>query len=85
MERCESRTGGACARPATWEHSVHAGNREGGRFLYHSYWCDQHAVSVAEKRQRDRIAPPRMTRIGSGDVATAAESRRAEDDDGRQG
>jgi hypothetical protein len=85
MERCESRTGGICTRPATWEHSVHAGNREAGRFLYHSYWCDEHAASVAEKRRQDRIAPPRMTRVASGDTVAAVDSRHVEGNDGRQG
>ena len=63
MERCEGKTGGICTRPATWKHSVHVGNREDGRFLYNSYWCDEHAQIVADRRRRDRVAPPRMTRI----------------------
>lgn len=63
MERCEGKTGGICTRVATWKHSVYAGNREAGRFLYHSYWCDEHAARVTEQRQRDRVAPPKMAPI----------------------
>jgi hypothetical protein len=63
MEQCESRTGGICARPATWKQSVYAGNRESGRFLYHAYWCDEHAEGVAERRREEWVAPPEMARI----------------------
>jgi hypothetical protein len=61
MEQCEAKTGGACTQVATWKHSVHAGNREAGRLLYHSYWCDVHAKRVEDQRRRDRIPPPKMT------------------------
>jgi hypothetical protein len=63
MERCESKTGGICTRPAIWKQSVHAGNREAGRLLYHSYWCDEHAQRVADHRRRDKLPPAEMTRI----------------------
>lgn len=63
MERCEGKTGGICMRAATWKHDVYAGNREGGRLLYHSYWCDEHAERIARKRQEDWVAPAKMTRI----------------------
>ena len=63
MEHCESKTGGACMRPATWKQSVHTGNGEAGRFLYYSYWCDEHAASILEKRRLDWSAPPSMTRM----------------------
>lgn len=63
MERCEGKAGGICTRDATWKHSIHAGNREDGRFLYNSYWCDEHAERVTQQRKQDWIAPPRMTRI----------------------
>jgi hypothetical protein len=64
MERCEARTNGICTRPATWKQSVHTGVREAGRFLYYSYWCDEHAERIAEKRRRDWLSPPRMVRTG---------------------
>ncbi len=69
MERCESKTGGICTLPATWEHSVHAGNRAAGRLLYRSYWCDEHAEGVAERRRRDWLPPPRMMRLAQEDPA----------------
>ena len=62
MEHCESKTGGACMRPATWEQSVRAGDRDAGRLLYHSYWCDEHAERVAAQRRQDRMAAPTMMR-----------------------
>ena len=68
MERCESKTDGICRRPATWKQSVRAGNREAGRLLYHSYWCDEHAERVAQRRRQDWIAPPTMTRIDEGEA-----------------
>ena len=63
MEQCESKSGGICTRAATWKQRVHAGNREDGRFQYHSYWCDEHAERIAEKRRVDWIAPAKMVRI----------------------
>lgn len=63
MERCEAKSGGSCARPATWKQSVHAGNRAAGRLLYHSYWCDEHAQRVAEHRRRDKSPAAEMTQI----------------------
>ena len=63
MEACESKVGGVCGRPATWKQTVHAGHREAGRFLLHSYWCDEHAERIVQKRQRDWLPPPRMVRL----------------------
>ena len=63
MKRCEGKTGGVCTHPATWKHSIYAGNREAGRFLYASYWGHEHAKHVAEHRKQNRIAPPRMSRL----------------------
>ena len=63
MNQCESKTGGICAQVATWKQSVHAGNREAGRLLFHSYWCDEHADRVTKKRSQDWASPPKMERI----------------------
>jgi hypothetical protein len=63
MEHCESKVGGICSRPATWKQAIHAGHRDTGRFLYHSFWCDQHAESVSERRRREWLPPPRMVRM----------------------
>jgi hypothetical protein len=63
MQRCESKVGGACTVPATWNQAVHAGDRATGRVLYHSYWCDTHAEAVTERRRREWSPPPRMVRI----------------------
>ena len=65
MEQCESKMGGVCAQSATWKQSVHAGQRESGRLLYHSYWCDEHAEKIAAKRRLNRVAPPTMVRIST--------------------
>jgi hypothetical protein len=61
MEQCESRVGGICARPATWKQTIHAGQRDQGRFLMHAVWCDEHADRVVQKRRRESLAPPQMT------------------------
>jgi hypothetical protein len=63
MQLCESKTGGICARDATWKQSVHAGRGEVGRLLYHSYWCDEHARRVAEHRKQGWLPPAKMTQI----------------------
>lgn len=63
MEQCEGKVGGICGRPATWKQIVHAGYREAGRFLMHSYWCDEHAERIIEKRRREWQAPPQMVRM----------------------
>jgi hypothetical protein len=60
MEQCESKVGGICPRPATWKQIVHAGHREAGRFLLHSYWCDAHADTIIAKRRREFLPPPQM-------------------------
>jgi hypothetical protein len=61
MEQCESKIGGICARPATWKQTVRAGQRDQGRVLMYSTWCDQHAENIIQKRQRDWLPPPQMT------------------------
>jgi hypothetical protein len=63
METCESKIGGVCARAATWKQIVHVGNRESGRVLYHSYWCDEHAEAVTDRRRREWSPPPRLVRV----------------------
>ena len=63
METCESKVGGTCTRPATWKQSVHAGNRDAGRFLLNSYWCDIHADSIVQRRKREFLPSPRMARL----------------------
>jgi hypothetical protein len=63
MGQCESKTAGGCGKAATWEQTVQAGDRPSGRFLYHSYWCDEHAESIVQKRRRDRLPAPMMKRI----------------------
>jgi hypothetical protein len=63
MQRCESKSNGSCAREATWKQSVHAGKGEVGRFLYFSYWCDEHAGRIAEHRKRGWLPPAKMTQI----------------------
>jgi hypothetical protein len=66
MRQCESKTDGVCARPATWEQDVHAGNRDAGRLLYRSYWCDEHAERITQRRRQNWMPPPAMTRIDEG-------------------
>lgn len=63
MEHCESKTRGSCRQPATWKQTVQAGKRESGRFLYYSYWCDEHAEIIVYKRRLDRLTPPMMVRL----------------------
>jgi hypothetical protein len=63
MKPCESKTRGICLRAATWKQTVHAGNRAAGRFLYHSYWCDEHAEIIAARRRLDFMPPPTMAPI----------------------
>ena len=65
MEQCESKVGGVCGRPATWKQAVHAGQGGTGRILLHSYWCDQHAEAIVEKRRREWLAPPDMMRLAT--------------------
>lgn len=63
MEQCQARTGGVCNQVATWKQSVHVGDRQDGRFLYYSYWCDEHAKRVAEHRKQNWVTPATMTQI----------------------
>lgn len=63
MAVCESKVGGICTRPATWRQAIHAGQRNQGRILMHALWCDEHADSIVQKRQREWLAPPVMTRL----------------------
>jgi hypothetical protein len=63
MEHCESKVGGICTREATWKQTVHAGQRDAGRFLNHSFWCDEHAESVTERRRREWLPPPKMVQM----------------------
>jgi len=62
---CESKVDGVCGRPATWKQAVHAGHRDSGRFLMFSYWCDTHAETIAQRRRREWLAPPRLSRLGA--------------------
>jgi len=63
MEQFESKVGGVCGRSATWKQAVHAGERVSGRILFHSYWCDEHADKITQRRRRDLVSPPIMARI----------------------
>jgi len=63
MEQCQAKVGGACIRDATWIQAVRAGDRIGGRLLYSTFWCDEHAERVVERRKTNWIAAPLMTRI----------------------
>ena len=64
MERCESKLGGPCTRPAAWQQAIHAGQRDQGRILMYSKWCDEHAENITQKRRRESLAPPDMTPLG---------------------
>ncbi len=63
VEQCEGKIGGVCQRPATWKQAVHAGQRGTGRILLHSYWCDEHAESIVQKRRREWLPAPDMARM----------------------
>ena len=63
MEQCESKVGRVCGQVATWKQAVHAGDRQSGRVLFHSYWCDEHAEKITQKRRLERAQPPIMVRI----------------------
>jgi hypothetical protein len=62
MDQCEGKIGGICTRPATWKQTVHAGNKAAGRVLMHSYWCDEHAENIVQRRRREWLAPAHMER-----------------------
>ena len=61
MAQCESKVGGVCARSATWRQTIRAGQRDQGRVLMYSNWCDEHAENIIQKRRRESLAPPQMT------------------------
>ena len=63
MAQCESKVGGICDRPATWKQAMHAGQRETGRIVLHSYWCDEHAERIRQKRRTDWLVPPDMAEL----------------------
>jgi hypothetical protein len=63
MDQCESKVGGICRREATWKQAVHADQRGTGRILLHSYWCDEHAEVIVQRRRREHLAPPDMMRL----------------------
>ena len=63
MNVCQSKTDGVCIQAATWKQSVHAGAGETGRFLYDTYWCDDHAKRIEAHRKLNWVAPARMTAI----------------------
>ena len=63
MGLCESRIGGICTRPATWKQAIHAGQRDQGRLLMYSKWCDAHAGNIIQKRRRESLTPPQMTPV----------------------
>ena len=65
MEKCGATVGGACVRPATWRQDVHAGTGDQGPFVYHAYWCDEHATRIIEKRRVEWGTPPKMVRIAA--------------------
>ena len=61
VKQCESKVGGVCARPAAWKQTIYAGQRDQGRVLMYSVWCDEHADRIVQKRRRESLAPPQMT------------------------
>jgi len=63
VKQCEGKIGGICGRAATWQQAVHAGRRETGRVLMQSYWCDEHAAAIGEKRRREWLPEPDMARM----------------------
>ena len=65
VDQCDSKVGGICSRTATWKQAVHAGLRETGRILLHSFWCDEHAEKIVQKRKVDWQAPPDMARVAA--------------------
>ena len=74
MEQCQSEVGGACASEATWVQAVHAGDRVEGRLLYSTFWCDEHAKRVVERRKTNWIAAAIVTRLVEDDTPLAVES-----------
>lgn len=74
MEQCQSKVGGACLRDATWVQAVRAGDRAAGRLLYSTYWCDEHAERVVERRKSNWISPAIMTRLVEDETPLEVES-----------
>jgi hypothetical protein len=68
MEKCGASVRGACTQPATWKQDVYSGAGDQGRFIYHAYWCDEHAARIKEKRRVEWGAPPKMVQIVVPDV-----------------
>ncbi|MFN0073001.1 MAG: hypothetical protein ACKVVP_16065 [Chloroflexota bacterium] len=60
MELCQARVGSICTETATWRQSVHAGDRPTGRVMYWTYWCDEHAKRVVERRRTNWLSPATM-------------------------
>ena len=63
METCGASVHGGCTQPATWKQDVYSGAGDQGRFIYHAYWCDEHAERIKEKRRVERSVPPKMVQI----------------------
>jgi len=74
MEHCQSKVGGACAREATWVQAVRAGDRAAGRLLYSTFWCDEHAQRVIERRKTNWITAAIMTQLVEEDTPLEVES-----------
>jgi hypothetical protein len=74
MELCQSKVGGACSREAAWVQAVRAGDRPTGRLLYSTYWCEEHAERVIERRKSNWITAADMTRIVDDDAPLEVES-----------
>jgi hypothetical protein len=60
MHQCDSKIGGRCTQAAIWRQDVHAGDRTAGRLLYQSYWCDEHAERINQRRKREMLPPSTM-------------------------
>ena len=60
VEQCEGKVGGICKRSATWKQTVHAGNQTAGRVLMYSYWCDEHAENIVQRRRREWLPAAHM-------------------------
>ena len=65
MERCGASGRDGCTRPATWKQDVYSGAGDRGRFIYHAYWCDEHAENIVQRRRREWLAPPHMDQMVS--------------------
>jgi hypothetical protein len=65
MAKCDASARGVCAKPATWKQDVFAGAGDRGSFVYHAYWCDEHAARITEKRRVEWGVPPKMVQIAA--------------------